>query len=253
MDVMSARSKPHKAFALRQILKKATTIITNSEWTKKQVMDEGVPEEKILVCYPCPTFSDAPKKMLRPNSHEMRVLSVSRIVKRKGQDKLIEALHILNTNGVQGISLSVVGEGSYKQHLEKLIEEYGLFKSVVCKGALSDKEVAEEYARADVFAMPTRVLQEVDVEGFGIVYLDAALYGLPSIAGDAGGAPEAVIDEVTGLVVDGGDPQAIAAALLRLYENPALRSKLGRAGCERVKSEFLWDKQFKKYFERLST
>lgn len=108
-----------------------------------------------------------------------------------------------------------------------------------------DAERNAWYAASDAFALPVRDEGD-DVEGFGIVFLEAALAGLPSVAGRSGGAPEAVLDGETGLLVDSTDPQAIAGAVQRLRADPELRRRLGRTGCERGLRDFRWEDRWGK-------
>jgi phosphatidylinositol alpha-1,6-mannosyltransferase len=168
------------------------------------------------------------------------IVCVSRLVKRKGQDALIRALPAVRA-AADGTALLIVGQGPYRDDLEALAASCGVAEHVVFTGAVPAAELAAHYAAGDVFAMPCRTRRGgLDVEGLGIVFLEASATGLPVVAGDSGGAPEAVLDGTTGYVVGGRDPGALAARLIELMRDPQLRSRLGQAGRAWVEREWDW-------------
>ncbi|WNI15165.1 glycosyltransferase family 4 protein [Actinacidiphila sp. ITFR-21] len=158
------------------------------------------------------------------------VVCVSRLVPRKGQDTLILALpRILRE--VPDTVLLIVGDGPYRAELERLAERTGVAAAVRFTGAVPWSELPAHYGAGDVFAMPCRTRRGgLDVEGLGIVYLEASATGLPVVAGDSGGAPDAVLDGETGWVVPGGSPDRTADRVLTLLRDPALRLRMGTAG-----------------------
>ncbi len=118
----------------------------------------------------------------------------------------------------------------------------GVADAVVCTGGVPHGELPAHYAAGDVFAMPCRTRRGgLDVEGLGIVYLEASATGLPVVVGDSGGAPDAVLDGRTGYVVDGRDIGAVAERLILLLSDPDLRHRLGRAGRAWVEQDWRWD------------
>lgn len=159
------------------------------------------------------------------------VLSVGRLVPRKGMDRLVEAMAIVRRE-VPDAHLLIAGEGPLAADLRRLIAENGLEGAVTLLGPVSDEALNELYALADVFALPNREMPDGDTEGFGLVFLEANASGKPVVAGRAGGAVDAVSDEVNGLTVDGADVGAIATAVLRLLQDPALHARLSRGGLE---------------------
>ncbi|MFD0572943.1 glycosyltransferase family 4 protein [Kitasatospora gansuensis] len=169
------------------------------------------------------------------------VVCVSRLVPRKGQDTLIAALPQI-LRDVPDAVLLIVGGGPYQGELEKLAEANGVSASVRFTGAVPWSELPAHYGAGDVFAMPCRTRRGgLDVEGLGIVYLEASATGLPVIAGDSGGAPDAVLEGETGYVVPGGSPEAVAERIVRLLHDPELRRTMGEAGRRWVERSWRWD------------
>ena len=168
------------------------------------------------------------------------IVCVSRLVPRKGQDVLIEALPAVRRE-VPDAALLLVGRGRYHEQLLELARRHGVAEHVVLTGGVPVDELAAHYAAGDVFAMPCRTRRAgMDVEGLGIVYLEASAVGLPVVAGDSGGAPDAVREGETGYVVDGRDTTAVAVALVRLLSDQPLRAQLGAAGRAWVEREWTW-------------
>ncbi|HEY6596136.1 MAG TPA: glycosyltransferase family 4 protein [Asanoa sp.] len=171
------------------------------------------------------------------------VVCVSRLVPRKGQDALIRALPAIRRR-VPGAALLLVGGGPDRSRLAGLAAELGVERDVVLTGTVSAQELPAHYAAGDVFAMPCRTrIRGLDVEGLGIVYLEASATGLPVVGGDSGGAPDAVRDGETGHVVDGRDIGAIADRVGGLLDDPARARRMGAAGRAWVEREWQWDTQ----------
>ena len=169
------------------------------------------------------------------------IVCVSRLVKRKGQDALIQALPRVHRT-VPDAALLLVGSGKYRGELERLADRLGVRKHVVFTGGVVHAELPAHYAAGDVFAMPCRTRRGgMDVEGLGIVYLEASATGLPVVAGDSGGAPDAVREGETGYVVDGRDVPALAEPLARLLRDDALRAELGAAGRAWIERDWRWE------------
>ena len=164
------------------------------------------------------------------------VLTLTRLVRRKGVDHLIESLAALP----ERVRLLIVGEGPDRERLERRIGDSGLGGRVVLTGFV---DRTEPYFRAaDIFALASFEDREKgDVEGFGIVLLEAQAHGLPVIGTDSGGIPEAFAPDETGFLVEPENPQALARAILRLAEDPGLRTEMGRKGAALVRDRFDWD------------
>ncbi|WP_129769772.1 glycosyltransferase family 4 protein [Streptomyces sp. L-9-10] len=173
------------------------------------------------------------------------VVCVSRLVPRKGQDTLILALPAILAR-VPDAVLLIVGGGPYEGALRKLAADTGVAGSVRFTGAVPWSELPAHFGAGDVFAMPCRTRRGgLDVEGLGIVYLEASATGLPVIAGDSGGAPDAVLEGETGWVVRGG-PQEVASAetaerVVALLGDEELRRRMGERGREWVEERWRWD------------
>lgn len=166
---------------------------------------------------------------------------VSRLVPRKGQDRLLEVWPRVRRRHPDA-HLAVVGEGPSQDRLAARADALGPDAGVVLPGRVAWDDLPAVHAAADVFAMPCRTRWfGTDVEGLGIVYLEAQAAGRPAIAGTSGGAPEAVLDGRTGTVVDGRDDDALVAALDRWLADPAARSAAGVAGRAWVEQRWSWD------------
>ncbi|MEU4636586.1 MULTISPECIES: glycosyltransferase family 4 protein [Micromonospora] len=171
------------------------------------------------------------------------VVCVSRLVPRKGQDMLIRALPEIRRR-VPGAALLVVGGGPYRSTLEKLARQSGLEQDVVFTGSVPSADLPAHYAAGDVYAMPCRTRNRgLDVEGLGIVYLEAGATGLPVVAGDSGGAPDAVRDGETGYVVGGRDVAQLADRVATLLADRDLARQFGAAGRAWVEREWRWETQ----------
>ncbi|MFF5280815.1 glycosyltransferase family 4 protein [Streptomyces sp. 62] len=169
------------------------------------------------------------------------VVCVSRLVPRKGQDTLIRAMpEILRR--VPDAVLLIVGGGPYEKDLHRLAAETGVAGSVRFTGAVPWSELPAHYGAGDVFAMPCRTRRGgLDVEGLGIVYLEASATGLPVVAGDSGGAPDAVLDGETGWVVRGESAEETADRVATLLLDPELRARMGERGRAWVEDRWRWD------------
>jgi phosphatidylinositol alpha-1,6-mannosyltransferase len=168
------------------------------------------------------------------------VVCVSRLVPRKGQDTLIKAMPRIRRR-VPDAALLLVGGGPHRSSLERLAAENGVGPHVVITGTVPWARLPAHYAAGDVFAMPCRTRRGgLDVEGLGIVYLEASATGLPVVAGDSGGAPDAVLEGETGFVVPGRDIDAVADRIADLLSDHALATGLGAAGRAWVEREWRW-------------
>ena len=178
------------------------------------------------------------------------IVSVGRLVHRKGQDYLIQSMPSI-LHQVPNAHLLLVGQGPYLDHLQKLVIENDLENSVTFIGRVDYKELPQYLCVGDIFAMPSRSrLMGLEVEGLGIVYLEASSCGLPVLAGNSGGAPDAVKQSETGLVVSGTDEKQIASAAIELLNNSDSSKKMGLAGRQWIVNNWRWEK-WSKEFEAL--
>jgi phosphatidylinositol alpha-1,6-mannosyltransferase len=170
---------------------------------------------------------------------DILALTVGRLQRRKGHDLVLEALAGIDRRE-PSIRYVIVGDGEERERLEAMVERLQISGSVQFAGAVPADELPVYYAAADIFVHPNRV-DGADVEGFGIVFLEAGAAGLPVIAGDSGGVPEAVADGETGFLVSGTSVDQLRDTLTRLARSSDLRRTLGAAGRARVERHFSWE------------
>ncbi|MEU1315414.1 glycosyltransferase family 4 protein [Streptomyces tibetensis] len=240
--------------AARQLLRRigdATDTITYlGEYTRSRIASALTPEAAARMAQLPPGVDE---KTFHPGSggDEVRarlgltdrpvVVCVSRLVRRKGQDTLIRAMPRILAAEPDTVLL-IVGGGPYEKDLRRLAHESGVAAAVRFTGAVPWSELPAHYGAGDVFAMPCRTRRGgLDVEGLGIVYLEASATGLPVVAGDSGGAPDAVLDGETGWVVPGGSPQEAADRITVLLGDAELRRRMGERGREWVEEKWRWD------------
>ena len=170
------------------------------------------------------------------------IISVGRLVHRKGQDRLLEALPRI-VERFPNVTLIFVGEGPHRDHLDSLVKRFKLERNVLFIGRIQYAELPEYIALGDVFAMPSRSrLFGLEVEGLGIVYLEASACGIPVVGGASGGAPDAVRHGETGYVVDGNDVGEISERIIQLLEDKYLRESMGSAGRQWAVEEWGWQR-----------
>jgi phosphatidylinositol alpha-1,6-mannosyltransferase len=169
------------------------------------------------------------------------VICVSRLVPRKGQDTLLRAWPAV-LGQVPDAALLIVSGGPYAKTLRRLAEQTGVVSSVTFTGPVPQTELPAHYAAGDVFSMPCRTRRGgLDVEGLGIVYLEASAAGLPVVGGDSGGAPDAILAGETGYVVGGRDVAALSGHLIALLSDPAGAKAMGEKGRAWVERDWNWD------------
>ncbi len=165
------------------------------------------------------------------------LMTVGRLVERKGYDTVIQAMSEIR-RAVPDAVYVIAGAGPYAADLHRLVAELGVPpESVRFTGPVAPDELTAHFALADVFVMPNRIV-DADVEGFGLVFIEAALCGKPAIGGRSGGAVDAIVDGVTGRLVDPSSVGELAAVAIELLSNPALATRMGAAGRQRALAEF---------------
>jgi len=169
------------------------------------------------------------------------IVVVGRLVHRKGQDRLIDALPLIHKE-IPRAALLICGEGPLRSDFENQAAKLHLIDDVFFTGRLSWEDLPRYLSVGDVFAMPSRNrLGGLEVEGLGIVYLEASACGLPVIAGDSGGAPDAVLEGETGFIVDGNSITDISSRAIQLLQDPDLRARMGARGRAWVEEKWRWD------------
>ncbi len=225
-------------------LKKAEALITISQFSKMRLAELGVKSSKITVINPCvkeevfyPNQEEAVHVRQKYNLENKKVLlSVGRLVARKGNDCVIEALPAILEQVPNTIYL-IIGKGREKGRLQHLTKELGLEGNVIFVGYVDNTQLNSYYNVCDAFIMPSRELPG-DVEGFGIVYLEANACKKPVIGGRTGGIRDAVVDGKTGLLVNPINTKEISDAVLGILSDEKLAGDLGKRGHDRVIDEF---------------
>ncbi|PYE48447.1 glycosyltransferase family 4 protein [Paenibacillus barcinonensis] len=244
MGMVNSRLFPLLLF----ILKRADKVIANSQYTRSRLVELGVPETRIVIIPPGLNVSKLGGDTgLHDNIrdtydlHGKKVMiTVSRLVERKGHDVTLKAVSEVITR-IPDLKYVICGDGPYKGELERLVKQYGLESVVVFTGRTTDHELHQLYECSDLFIMPSRDIKEKgDVEGFGIVFLEANYYRLPVIAGNSGGIPDAVKDHITGYLVDPLNDREIAARIEELMTDEGLARTMGDNGYDWVTNHCLW-------------
>jgi len=168
------------------------------------------------------------------------ILSVGRLVERKGNDMLIKSLATINLK-LSDWRYIIIGEGPYKEELKELITAYNLSDKIEFLDGVDNIELNKWYRKADIFSMLSReISQKGEIEGLGLVFMEAGAACLPVLAGNSGGIPDIVINEYNGLLVDPTSISEISDAVLRLYNNSSLRHNLGSNGRILAETEWQW-------------
>ncbi len=249
-------ASPRKAARIAAAFRRARTIVANSAYTAelaRRFVNGGAPP--ILVApppippqvEPTPEALAAIDKLIAGRGPVLATLA--RLEPRKGVDATLRALPAILGAFPQAVYL-IGGAGPDLVRLRRLAAAAGVAKSAHFLGRVDEAHKAALLARADLFAMPTR-REGNSVEGYGIAFIEAAWRGKAALAGRAGGASDAVIDGVTGLICDGDDDLAVLGALRRLLEDEALRKKLGAAAEKRARAELSWPAALPRYLAAL--
>jgi phosphatidyl-myo-inositol dimannoside synthase len=229
------------------LYKGADAIIANSRHTKELLKVIGVRPERIHVIHPGVNAAefrateDARQAIRQRHDlgEAVTLLTVGRLQRRKGQDMIIKALPLIKKRFPK-VKYLIVGTGKEHTSLQQLAQDYGVREDVVFVGSVSDEERAAYYAACDLFLMPNRQI-DADIEGFGIVFLEAGAAGKPVIGGRSGGTAEAIQDGVTGIRVDGENVDAIAAAVIELLADPDEARAMGERARQWVEAAFGWE------------
>lgn len=232
---------------LEKVLKNADRVVYINEVTKKTLLEMGAREEQLVKIWPGindiwfkPTSGS--RVLQKYGVDKPYIFTLSRLIPRKGVDLVIDAMKILDSSMNGGISLVIAGSGPEADNLKAKARELGIEYMVKFLGHVPDEDLPELYANAEVFALTPRRDAE-DIEGFGIVYLEAAACGVPSVGTLVGGIPEAVLHNQTGVLVQPENPKAIAEALTLLLKDENKRKVLGEAAKKRAYDEFRWSKR----------
>jgi phosphatidylinositol alpha-1,6-mannosyltransferase len=245
---------PSKRRRIERAVAKAGRILAVSDYTASRVR-QYAPADRIAIVHPpispqpTPSVEAARRIAALASGAGPLISSLARLEPRKGFDMTLRAVTDLAADH-PNLTYAIGGGGGDLARLQALAASLGIADRVHFLGRVDEDQKAALLAGADLFVMPTREVGR-SVEGFGIIYLEAAWHGLAAIAGTEGGGGDAVLDGVTGLVVDGADQAAVTGALRRLIEQPAERAAMGQAAAERVRRDFLWDQAAPKFLAAL--
>lgn len=245
-EEITAWKNPMKQRLSRFVYRQAGTVVANSRFTRDLLLVRGVSDDRIRLIYPgVDTRSYRPgleigdlRRGIDAEGAKL-ILSVGRLTRRKGFDQVIRALPVLLERDID-VHYALIGIGEDEEHLRNLAAEEGVSERLHLLGHVSPEDLPRWYNAADVFAMPNREIGG-DTEGFGMVFIEAAACGTPAIAGQAGGTGSAVLDNETGLRIDGSDGGQVVEALYRILGDEALARRLSRNALERVQREFAWE------------
>ncbi len=230
-------------------VRSASAVLANSHYTAGLLHELGVTPARVRVVHPgcdtdrfTPNAAEAAAQRARlgiePDS--FMLLTVANLVERKGHDMVLRAVAQLRRT-IPRLVYVIAGAGPHEAALRQLASELGVSDCVHFLGRIEAKDLPGLYAACDVFVMPARLRDSYnDVEGFGIVYVEASACERPVIGGRSGGVDDAIVDGKTGLLVDPLSVEAIAATIERLWRDPGLRASLGTAGRRRATSELTW-------------
>jgi phosphatidyl-myo-inositol dimannoside synthase len=242
---------PPGRLALRRIGADADVVTAVSRYTRRRIASAFGPHAALELLPPgvdCAVFRpDSGARAEIRRRHRLGdapvVLCVSRLVARKGQDTLVRALPAIQRR-VPGATLLLVGDGPRRAAVHRLARSCDVAGAVVCTGAVPWSELPAYYAAGDIFAMPCRTRGHgLDVEGLGLVFLEASATGLPLVVGDAGGARETVRPGDTGELVNGRDVAAVARAIATLLADPEGAAAMGRCGRRWMLRDWDWDRR----------
>lgn len=236
---------------LYKAVKKSCGVICNSHYTKKLLIDK-LNSKTVIPCIfvsgcgvsnPQELDLDDLNKTKKENNLENNkvILTVGRLIHRKGLDDVINAVNLLRER-YPNLKYLIVSDGPDRQRLESMVENLKLKEMVFFFGKISEEKMVSLYKSCDIFAMPNKVGPDGDVEGFGIVYLEANSYGKPVIGGNSGGVPDAVIDGLNGFLIEPGNVENLTNIIALLLDDKDLRHKIGKQGFDRVKKEYTWEK-----------
>jgi glycosyltransferase involved in cell wall biosynthesis len=219
---------------LRNTLGMMDRVIAISEYTRELSEGWGVPEERLATVHPSLTndvLEELPVEKREHDlaPHKLRLLTVCRLIERKGVQVVLDAVASLDGHQ-QRIEYHVVGDGPYRAQLEEQAQALGLNGVVRFHGNLPEESKRDFLTQCDVFVMTPFETHEGDVEGFGIVYLEAGAVGKPVIASRTGGVPDAVLDGRTGILVQQHDVNALRQAIITLLDDRRMRFELGTNG-----------------------
>ncbi len=248
-EVTQTEKRRYQPLVRNKIYQGADGVVAACEFARANLVRLGIPENRICKITPgvdCERFSPRPPsiELIRRFSleHKHVLLTVARLWPRKGHDLVIRALAKIR-HEIPSIAYLIAGKGPEEERLRRLAAEAGVADLVTFVGYVPDEELAGFYDLCDLFIMPNRGEPDGDIEGFGMVFLEANAAGKAVVGGRSGGTADAIVDGVTGLLVNPEDVEEVSAAMRQLLLNPPLRKQMADAGLRRARSEFSWKRR----------
>jgi phosphatidylinositol alpha-1,6-mannosyltransferase len=241
-ELLSLRHASIKTTVLKSVLRRSSALYVLGNYTHGLLRDAGIEKETIVEPprIVLPAGSDGEYRLPRAAfsaAAPLRLLSVGRLVPHKGHRVLLEACSRLPP--LLPWRLTLCGSGPLEKNLASLVREKRLVERVVLQTGIDNDRLAEEYRNADLFVHPSFETAQGS-EGFGIVLLDAMAHGVPIIAGRSGGIPEVLDGGACGVLVEPGDADALAAAIVRLAGDCGERKKLSAGAYDRLRERYVW-------------
>lgn len=237
------------------VYRHADALVAANEFARQGLLRIGIPSERIYKLtpgvdlghfYPAPRNEDLVRRY--GLSQKKVLLTVARLVPRKGHKVVLQALPTV-LKDIPDVHYVIAGDGPEKTKLQNLVRDLNLNHAVTFAGDVPHERIGDFYNLCDVFIMVNRLELGGDVESFGMVFTEANAAGKPVIGGNSGGAAEAIVDGVTGYLVDSDSVEQVANRITRLFANPELCRSLGATGLSRVRAEFNWDSRARRLRE----
>jgi len=247
-----------KRLVQRVVLRRMDLCLAISDYTAGLFRRAGLPEQRVGTIYGGVwpeqfAATDDEKAAVREElgaGDAPLIATVARLIERKGHRTVLEALPAV-LERVPEAKYAIVGDGPMRRELEALAEELGVRERVIFAGQMPGERLGALYGAAQVCVMPSHAVRGKLPEGFGLVFLEAAAAGTPSIGSRFGGIPDAIEDGETGLLVEPQSPEELAAAITRLLTDHALRERMGEAARRRVEAQFTWRRVAERFLEHL--
>ncbi len=242
MDVRLAQRSAWKTGLAKKVIQDAHLVVVNSQALAREVSSVFARNDALVVY---PSVESAIEIPIKQNESK-RIISVSRLVARKGHTRVINALaQIKGLGKLKGVEYHIVGSGPMLETLKDMVENMELTSYVVFHTDATDEQRDKLLEQSDLFVLPI-IDDKTDKEGFGICFMEAARMGVPSISTNIPGVDEAIVHNQTGLLIDDGDQQKLASGIVQMLENDEWRIRLGKQAFERVNQQFTKDTQYKK-------
>lgn len=245
-DVTMAATSRELSALVRRVLHRAERVVANSHNTESLLLQQwNVPRDRLVVMHPgvdtkqfTPAAAEAAIRRELGWQDRRVLLTVGRLQRRKGHDHLIQALPQIRS-AIPNVLYSILSDGEERPRLERLVEELGLGECVQFRGRAEDDEIIRCYQQCDLFVLPNRT-EGVDIEGFGMVLLEAQACGKPVVAGDSGGTRETMQVPETGLIISCDSPDPMVGPIVELLQDEPRRKTMGEAGRSWVCAQFDW-------------